>query len=65
MSEDKKQVAVVDAETCSICEACASDCPNEAITMGDEAAVVDAEKCDACGTCVENCPTESIKLQDR
>ena len=47
---------------CIGCTKCVKACPNEAITMDNNAAVVDPEKCTACGACVEGCPTGAIAL---
>ena len=47
-------------EECILCGACEPECPEEAISEGDELYVIDPEKCTDCGTCVEVCPTEAI-----
>ena len=47
-------------EECLACGACIDECPNEAISEGDEIYVIDPEKCDDCATCVESCPSEAI-----
>ena len=47
-------------EDCLACAACVDECPNEAISEGDEIYVIDPELCDDCGTCVESCPNEAI-----
>jgi ferredoxin len=48
-------------EECISCGACESECPNEAISAGDDAYVIDAGKCDECAGrdnvgCVDVCP---------
>lgn len=48
-------------EECINCGACEPECPNEAITAGDEIYEIDPEKCDECegedeAKCVEVCP---------
>ncbi|HWQ20975.1 MAG TPA: 4Fe-4S binding protein, partial [Methanotrichaceae archaeon] len=49
--------AVVNKEECVSCGTCVEECPEEAITLGDdEIAVVNKDKCTECGTCVEACP---------
>lgn len=48
-------------EECISCGACTSECPEEAISEGDEIYVIDAEKCTDCGSCVEVCPAEAIE----
>ncbi|MFO7891137.1 MAG: 4Fe-4S binding protein [bacterium] len=47
-------------EECIMCGACIDECPEEAISEGDEIFVIDAEKCTDCGSCVEVCPTDAI-----
>ena len=59
-------MAVKIIDTCISCGACEPECPNEAITAGDDTYVVDAEKCTECygvygeSQCISVCPTESI-----
>ena len=47
-------------EECLACGACVDECPNDAISEGDDLYVIDPEFCDDCGTCVESCPNEAI-----
>ena len=47
-------------EDCTSCGACASECPTEAISEGEDIYVIDPEKCTDCGDCVEVCPKEGI-----
>jgi ferredoxin len=53
-------------EDCTSCGACEPECPNTAITAGDDAYVIEAEKCDECAatggemSCVAVCPTDCI-----
>ena len=47
-------------EECISCAACEPECPDEAISEGDEIYVIDPEKCNDCGTCVEVCPVDCI-----
>ena len=53
-------MAHVISEECISCGACESECPEEAISEGDERFVIDAEKCTDCATCVDVCPVEAI-----
>lgn len=46
-------------DDCILCGACASECPQEAISEGADKYVIDAAKCDDCGNCAEVCPTEA------
>jgi ferredoxin len=48
-------------DACINCGACEPECPNEAISAGDETYVIDASKCDECegkdeAGCVAVCP---------
>ena len=54
--------AVVNADVCIACGACAGGCPVEAITVED-VATVDTDTCVECGACVGTCPVESITLE--
>ena len=50
-------------EECISCGACASECPVEAISEGEEKYEIDPEKCTDCGACVEVCPVEAISAE--
>ena len=52
----------IDIEECIGCGACVPTCPEEAITLDDEALVVhlDEERCEGCLDCIEICPVEAI-----
>jgi uncharacterized Fe-S center protein len=56
--------ALVDEESCTVCEACVERCPVGAITI-EQTAIVDRGKCLGCGVCASACPTESIALRLR
>ena len=47
-------------EECIVCGACEDECPEGAISEGDEKYQIDAELCTDCGSCVEVCPSEAI-----
>jgi len=53
-------------EDCTSCGACEPECPNQAISQGDDAYVIDSAKCDECAktggdpTCISVCPTDCI-----
>ena len=59
-------MALMIKDNCEVCDACILDCPNEAITEGDEIYVIDWEKCTECvgwyedAQCVEVCPVDCI-----
>ena len=62
--DDLIMPAVVNRDECVSCGTCVEECPEEAITLGeDEIAVVNVEKCTECGTCVEACPSEAITIE--
>jgi ferredoxin len=42
---------------CIMCGACESECPEGAISEGDDLYVIDASLCQDCGTCADVCPT--------
>lgn len=52
-------------EECIACGSCESECPNEAITEGDEFFVIDPDKCTECvgffetQQCLDVCPVEA------
>lgn len=53
-------------EDCIACAACETECPNDAISEGDEFFVIDPDKCTQCvgffdtQQCVEVCPVEAV-----
>lgn len=58
-------MAYMITEECIACGACEPECPNEAITEGDEIYVIDPEKCTECvgfydeSQCVAVCPVDA------
>lgn len=55
-------------EECINCGACEPECPNEAITEGEEIYIIDPDKCTECvgfydePQCVSVCPVECIPV---
>ncbi len=52
-------------DECISCGACEPECPNQAITQGDDRFLIDATKCDECKdkpeqTCKSICPSDCI-----
>lgn len=47
-------------DECIMCGACVDECPEGAISEGEELYVIDADLCTDCGACVDACPTEAI-----
>lgn len=54
-------MAYVIGEECIKCGACASECPVECITEGDDTYVIDSNTCVDCGTCANVCPVDAPK----
>jgi len=54
-------------DSCINCDMCDPECPNEAITMGENIYEIDVDKCTECighydkPTCVSVCPIDCIK----
>ena len=46
-------------DACIDCGACASECPVEAISEGDNIYVIDADACIDCGSCANACPVDA------
>lgn len=53
-------MAHVISDDCISCGACASECPEQAISEGDNKYEIDPALCTDCGTCVSVCPVEAI-----
>tara|TARA_B110000211_G_scaffold234988_1_gene308125 strand:- start:24703 stop:24948 length:246 start_codon:yes stop_codon:yes gene_type:complete len=60
-------LALLIENSCINCDMCDPECPNEAISMGDDVYEIDVEKCTECvghydkPTCVSVCPIDCIK----
>ena len=48
-------------EDCISCGSCASVCPVEAISEGDEHYEIDPDTCIECGACAAGCPVAAIE----
>ena len=61
-------MALMITDECINCDVCEPECPNEAISQGDEIYVIDPNKCTQCvghydtPQCVEVCPVDCIPL---
>ena len=53
-------MAYVISSDCTMCGACESVCPVEAISAGDGKYVIDAGSCTDCGACEATCPMGAI-----
>lgn len=43
-------------EDCISCGACEAECPEGAISEGEDIYIIDGSKCSECGSCAEVCP---------
>ncbi|MCD8120019.1 MAG: 4Fe-4S binding protein [Lachnospiraceae bacterium] len=48
-------------DACLSCGACASECPVEAISEGEEHFEIDQSVCIECGSCASTCPVGAIE----
>jgi ferredoxin len=61
-------MALMITDQCINCDVCEPECPNEAISMGEEIYVIDPHKCTECvghydtPQCREVCPVDCIPL---
>jgi ferredoxin len=61
-------MALMITDECINCDVCEPECPNEAISMGEEYYVIDPGKCTECvghfdkPQCVQVCPVECIPI---
>ena len=56
-------MAYVISDECVSCGTCEGECPNVAISQGDEHYMIDADACVDCGTCAEACPVGAISAE--
>lgn len=60
-------MALIIEDSCINCDMCDPECPNEAITLGEDIYEIDVDKCTECighydkPTCISVCPIDSIK----
>ena len=61
-------MALMITDQCINCDVCEPECPNDAISMGEEIYVIEPRKCTECvghfaqPQCVEVCPVDCIIL---
>jgi ferredoxin len=59
-------MALLITDQCINCDVCEQECPNEAISQGEEVFVVDPNRCTECvghydrPQCIESCPVDCI-----
>ena len=52
-------MAYMITDDCTMCGACASECPESCINEGDPKYIIDASKCSDCANCAEVCPVDA------
>jgi len=60
-SQDRQPEVLYRRHRCLDCGACAENCPEKAITMGDGAST-DLDICTRCGTCLTHCFTDAREI---
>ena len=61
-------MALLITDECINCDVCEPECPNDAISQGEEIYVIDPERCTECvghftqPQCVEVCPVDCIVI---
>jgi ferredoxin len=64
-------MALLITDQCINCDVCEPECPNDAISQGEEIYVIDPNKCTECvghfktSQCTEVCPVECIILDPK
>ena len=59
-------MALIITSECTLCDACVAECPNEAISEGDDLYVIDSLRCTECvgaedePQCILVCPADCI-----
>jgi len=59
-------VALMITEDCINCDVCVTECPNDAISVGDNIYVIDGDRCTECvghadsSSCVDVCPADAV-----
>lgn len=51
----------IDRIKCIGCGACASVCPQRAVSIDNDVAVINQSLCSQCGQCMEVCPSDAIR----
>lgn len=55
-------MAYVIGNDCVACGTCIDECPEGAISAGDDKYSINPDMCTECGTCAGVCPSEAISL---
>jgi Fe-S-cluster-containing hydrogenase component 2 len=59
-SQKVNTMIYIKIEKCTGCGACASICPQQAISIKNDAAIIDYARCNRCGDCTGVCPVGAI-----
>jgi MinD superfamily P-loop ATPase len=59
------QIAIIDADKCSLCGTCHDVCRFDAIIPGDDFYRVDPLACEGCASCVYQCPEGAIHTEEQ
>jgi len=68
---EENKMALMINEDCINCAVCEPECPNNAITAGDDIYVIDPEKCTECvghfdeSQCIDVCPVDCIVVDPK
>ncbi len=62
---ETKSVPEVDTDKCVYCNACANECPSDAISAEVDDWKVDEEKCIGCAACIDVCPADALKMTEK
>ena len=54
------EMLYIHPEECIDCGACEPECPEGAISEGDDIYIIDPELCTDCAACVDVCPSDAI-----
>jgi Fe-S-cluster-containing hydrogenase component 2 len=57
--------AIVNANDCDTCAACATRCQMDAIVFDAGPAFVKVERCIGCGLCITSCPSGALQLRTK
>lgn len=66
LNSEEKNMALIITDECINCDLCPVECPNKAITMGEEIFEINPDACTECvghydePSCVQICPVECI-----
>ncbi len=59
------EIAIIDADACSLCGQCYDVCRFDAVIPGDETYRVDPLACEGCASCFYQCPESAIVMEEQ